>query len=105
MDYSELLRKLHEADSLHSANIITKAQADAWKARYVKAYESENVPEKQMPNDISHLPGRMIAGLVDVGKAIARGSGATYEHLERQETERNARNRGKSVVDLYNDIQ
>ena len=103
MDFETAIQKVEAVDSLLSKNLITQEKADDMKARIMRSYEDSEIPERLLPNDISHLPGRLIEGLVHFGRAIVRGSEATYRHLEEQE-ERSTKNQ-KSVIDLYNDIK
>ena len=87
-DTDKLKKKLSAIDDLLKANLITHDRATDWKARVVDEFEQSDIPaviEKKLPNDLSHLPGRMIGGAVNAMKAIARGSGATYEALSKQE--------------------
>lgn len=87
-DTDTLKKKLAAIDDLLKANLITRDRATDWKARVVDEFEQSDIPaviEKKLPNDLSHLPGRMIGGAVNAMKAIARGSGATYEALSKQE--------------------
>ena len=87
-DTDKLKKKLSAIDDLLKANLITRDRATDWKARVVDEFEQSDIPaviEKKLPNDLSHLPGRMIGGAVNAMKAIARGSGATYEALSKQE--------------------
>ena len=87
-DIDKLKYKLESIDDLVKSNTITQKRADEWKSRVLDQFEQQTIPapiEKKLPNDVSHLPGRIIMGGVDALKAIARGSGATYEGLSRHE--------------------
>lgn len=122
-DSEELLTRLKAVDKLVDSNVFTKERGAIWKNRIIDEFEATIIPkeiEKKLPNDISHLPGRMIAGGLEVAKAIARGSGATYEGLSRREgyldtpaspnipTERamviQPIKKTKNIIDLYNDM-
>jgi hypothetical protein len=103
MDFETAMSKIENINNLLDKKLITGERADDMKARIMRSYEDSEIPERRLPNDIQHLPGRMIEGLVLFGRAIARGSEATYRHLEEQE-QRAPKNQ-KSVIDLYNDIK
>ena len=103
MDFETMMSQIANVDTLLEKKLITSEQSDDYKARIIRSYEDSEIPERLLPNDIQHLPGRMIEGLVHIGQAIARGSGETYKVLEEQEM-RNSSNK-KSVIDLYNDIK
>ena len=103
MDFETAIKKVESIDALLEKKLITQDKAEDMKARIMRSFEESEIPERRLPNDIKYLPGRMIEGLVHMGKAIARGSEATYRHLEEQE-ERTHKNQ-KSVIDLYNDIK
>jgi len=120
-DTTELKKKLAEVDALVNSNTITEERGKVWKNRIVDEFEQSAIPaevEKKMPSDLSHLPGRMIMGAIDVAKAVARGSGATYEQLSKQYDQDSSMQTGpirdmkmppaakknKSVLDLYNDL-
>ena len=103
MDFDTAIKKVEAVDTLLLKKLITEDKAKDMKARIMRSYEDSEIPERLLPNDIAHLPGRLIEGLVHFGRAIARGSEATYRNLEEQE-ERSVKNQ-KSVIDLYNDIK
>ena len=119
-DITALKAKIAEVDELVKSNTITEERGKVWKSRIVDEFEQSAIPtevEKKMPGDLSHLPGRMIMGAIDVAKAVARGSGATYEQLSKQYEQgdmqtgpiRNMKmpppaKKNKSVLDLYNDL-
>lgn len=103
MDFDTMMKKVGNIESLHAGGLITEDQATDYKARIIRSFEDTEIPERLLPNDIGHLPGRMIEGLVHLGQAIARGSGETYRRLEEQEMKKSGPK--KSVIDLYNDIK
>lgn len=87
-DSEELLERLKAVDKLVDSKVFTKERGDIWKNRIIDEFEATVIPapiEKKLPNDISHLPGRIVQGGIEVAKAVARGSGATYEGLSRRE--------------------
>ena len=116
MTMDELKLKLTEIDELVQSSTITEERGQLWKARIIDEFERSAIPsavEKKLPNDLSHLPGRIIAGAIDVMKAIAKGSGATYEGLSKQYERGNSKNRvsqpglekkSKNILDIYNDL-
>lgn len=101
MDYETLMKRIADVDVLLEKNLITSDKADDIKQRLVRSYEESEIPERRLPNDMAHLPGRMIEGMINLGKAIVKGSGETYRHLEEQE--RKADKKGKNVIELYKD--
>lgn len=103
MDFERLMKTVADVDALLEKKLITPEKAEDIKSRLIRSYEDSEIPERRLPNDLSHLPGRLIEGVVHVGRAIARGSEATYRNLEEQEEKSNTKR--KSVIDLYNDIQ
>ena len=122
-DSEDLQKRLAAVDDLINKNIVTKERGDIWKARIIDEFEESIIPkqiEKKLPNDLSHLPGRIVAGGIDVMKAVAKGSGATYEGLSRREgyldepsvpvtpkqkaTVVQPVKKGKDIYDLINDL-
>jgi hypothetical protein len=87
-DSTNLTKELNTVDELVTKHLITRERGEEWKQRILDKFETSAIPaavEKKLPNDMSHLPGRIIGGLIGGMKAIARGSGATYEALSKQE--------------------
>ena len=87
-DSEELLKRLAAVDELVKQNVFSKERGDVWKNRIIDEFEATVIPapiEKKLPGDLSHLPGRIVQGGIEVAKAIAKGSGATYEGLSRRE--------------------
>ena len=103
MDFERVMKTVAEVDALLEKKLISEEKAEDIKSRLMRSYEDSEIPERLLPNDIAHLPGRLIEGIVHMGRAIARGSEATYRHLEEQEERSNKTQ--KSVIDLYNDIK
>jgi len=103
MDFDTAIKKVEAVEALLSKKLITEEKAEDMKARIMRSYEDSEIPERLLPNDMAHLPGRLIEGIVHMGRAIARGSEATYRHLEEQEERSNKTQ--KSVIELYNDIK
>ena len=120
----ELKSKLAEIDGLVKSGTITDKRGEVWKNRIIDEFELTVIPaevEKKLPTGLSYLPGRIIAGSIDAMKAIAKGSGATYQGLSKQYDRGNERGsletgpiRGmkmppaakktSNVIDLYNDL-
>ena len=105
MDFDTLMAKVADIDKMLTDGLITKEKADDWKQRLIRTYEDSEIPERLLPNDIAHLPGRLIEGIVQTGKAFVRASGKTYQALEEQEQQNNTGRPKKNIVDLYNDLQ
>lgn len=103
MDFDTAMSKIKDIETLEANALISEDRAIDMKSRVMRSYEDSEIPERLLPNDINHLPGRMIEGLVHLCRAIGRGSEATYRHLEEQE-QKTSKNQ-KSVIDLYNDIK
>ena len=83
----DLKKQVEEIDSLVTSNVITKERADEWKKNILNKFEQSNtlVPPPKEQVDVAHLPGRLVGYGVDFLRAVARGSGATYEGLSKQE--------------------
>ena len=105
MDFETLIAKVSDIDGMLAKGLITKEKADDWKARLVRTFEDSEIPERLLPNDIAHLPGRLIEGIVLTGKAFVRASGKTYQALEEQEQQNNKARPKKNIIELYNDLQ
>lgn len=112
MDTEKLKNDLKEVQSLVDAGVISSEDGLLWKERLVSEFKATNIPaerNRELPNDLAHLPGRLVGGFIEALGAIARGSGATYEGLSKQEgyMDKNGkpiRQNQKSVVELYNDL-
>ena len=107
-----LKKQIDDIDALVASGVITPEKGDTWKARVISEFEATEIPKerrKELPNDLAHLPGRMVGGFVDVMAAFTKGCGATYEGLSKQEgyldkDGRQVKQKQKSVVDLYDDL-
>jgi hypothetical protein len=106
-----LTKELTKIDSMVAAKAITQDKADDWKAHLIAQFEQrESLADKPREQvDIAHLPGRMVGAVVQLMGAIARGSGATYEGLSKQEGYMNAdgtfkRTRQKSPDEMLDDL-
>ena len=113
MNIEELKSKLTEIDAMAKDGTIQSDRAQLWKDRLIAEFEHTGIPaerSRELPNTLAYLPGRMVGGAIEILKSVARGSGATYEGLSKQEGYMNKdgtqnRKPGKSVVELYNDLE
>jgi hypothetical protein len=88
---TDSLNKLQEGlagiEGMVTAGTITRRKADEWKDHLIAQFEQQeslaDKPREQV--DIAHLPGRLVGAGIQLLGAIARGSGATYEGLSKQE--------------------
>lgn len=82
-----LTKELTKIDSMVAAKAITQDKADDWKSHLIAQFEQrESLADKPREQvDIAHLPGRLVGAGINLLGAIARGSGATYEGLSKQE--------------------
>ena len=76
MNIIQLKEELSSVEVLVADGIITRQRGDAWREKILKQYEGEKFPNAQptsnhgLPNDVAHIPGRMIAGIFGALKAI-----------------------------------
>ncbi len=95
MDTDGLRKELLVIDSLVKDNIIKESEGSELKADLINKYKTEFMTptRKEMPNDISHLPGRFVGGII---KALGninpeRCAGVAPEQIE-SEKSRSKRN-------------
>ena len=76
MNIIQLKEELASVETLVLDGVITRQRGDAWKEKVLKQYEGEKFPNAQpapnhgLPNDVAHIPGRMIAGIFGALKQI-----------------------------------
>jgi hypothetical protein len=82
-----LTKELRTIDGMVNSKAITQEKADEWKAHLIQQFEQrESLADKPREQvDLAHLPGRLVGAGIQLLGAIARGSGATYEGLSKQE--------------------
>ncbi len=102
MELEELRNQIKEIDELKASGAITEEKAQMWKDRIVAKFELEYIPkepEKELPNDLAHLPGRlvgkMIKGLGNMGERMAQNSADRIAQIERDRTIGSAGKSGK----------
>ena len=92
MNIIQLKEELASVETLVLDGVITQQRGDAWKEKVLKQYEGEKFPNAQaapnhaLPNDIAHIPGRMIAGIFGALKAINPERCAGQAPEQRQQT-------------------
>ena len=95
MDTDGLRKELLVVDSLVKDNIIPEEEGKLLKQDLIKKYRTEFVssPKKELPNDIAHIPGRLVGGIIKVCSSIngARCAGVSPEQIEadKSRTKRN----------------
>lgn len=66
MDTEALRKELLIVDSLVKDGIISEEEGKEIKTDLIKVYRTgiSTTPRKEMPNDIAHLPGRLVGGVI-----------------------------------------
>ena len=86
MDTDGLRKELLVIDSLVKDNIIPEEEGKLLKQDLIKKYRTEFVssPKKELPNDIAHIPGRLVGGIIKACGNIngARCAGVSPEQIE-----------------------
>jgi hypothetical protein len=103
--------ELRAVDDMAAAKEITAEKAEEWKLRMIRTFEQrESLADKPREKvDLAHLPGRLVGAGIQLLGAIARGSGATYEGLSKQEGYMNPdgtfkKTRRKSPDEMLDDL-
>lgn len=112
MDVEGLKKKISDIEELEKAGIISKEKAQEWKNNIIMEFEQNEVPERRLPNDFAHFPGRLVGsvikGMSKIGKNVAEGVNR-MENLEsgrnNQGDQINIPKRRKNVVELYEDLE
>ena len=109
MNIMELKEELASIETLILDGIITPQRGEAWKEKILKQYEGEKFPNAQptsqnrLPNDVAHIPGRMVAGIFSAIKMINadRCAGQAPEQKQQRSSDYNTREtrRGPPTVD------
>ena len=93
MDTERLVRELKSVDTLVAEGTITQERGLVWKERLIAEFEGKEIPaaeQKGMPNDIAHLPGRLVGGVIGVLGNIngARCAGVAPEQIAANNTKK-----------------
>ena len=76
MNIIQLKEELGSIETLVADGIITPQRGEEWKEKILKQYEGEKFPNapttspNRLPNDVAHIPGRMVAGIFGAIKMI-----------------------------------
>ena len=105
MELEQLKEKIESIDALVKSGALTKERAQTWKDRVIAEFENTNIPQEQaprreMPNDLAHLPGRlvgkMIAGLGNMSERMAQNTADRIAQIERDRTGGSGQNAHRS---------
>jgi len=97
MDTEKLIKELSDIDSLIEKKIITEARGEQLKENIIKTFESVSPTSKELPNDIAHLPGRMVWGVI---KALGNINGARCAGVAPEQIESRKRAKMPTLEDL-----
>ena len=71
MDASKLKTDLAAINSLIDSGAVTKERGEEWKKSILDKFEKENFPkDATMPNDLAHVPGRLVGSVIGALKQI-----------------------------------
>lgn len=106
MDTEALRKELLIVDSLVKDNIISEDDGNGMKADLIKKYKTEFMatPRKEMPNDIAHLPGRMIGGVIKaLGNINAERCAGVAPEQQRGTSKKRTLPNMNDLPDIYKD--
>lgn len=78
MNIIQLREELASVNTLVLDGVITVERGEVWKNRIIQMYEESQYPPMQtpppkpnkIPDDVAHIPGRMVAGIIGALKQI-----------------------------------
>jgi hypothetical protein len=104
MDTEKLIKELSDIDSLIEKKILTEARGEQLKESIIKTFEKDSTPQsKELPNDLAHLPGRMVGGVFKALGNIngARCAGVAPEQVEARKHSKSPKDMEKGLPDIY----
>jgi len=105
MDIEVLRRELKSIDTLVADGIIKEAKGEMLKDKVIDRFlaEYDTTDPQKLPDDLAHLPGRLVAGVFDALKNIngARCAGVDAGQQSQQKRARSPQETMDGLPDIY----